>query len=398
MMTRSDRPGVNGWRATISASCANLVGIGLARFAYTPILPAIIGAHWFAPSDAAYLGAANLAGYLAGALLGRPLAARLPAPMLLRALMLLATAAFFACAVPVSLPWFFTWRLLSGISGGALMVLAAPIVLPHVPQRRRGVASGTIFAGVGLGIVASGTLVPLLLRQGLTEVWCGLGVLSLFLTLVAWPGWPAGGSPLPAQEHRIERRPTNRLRALYVVYGLNAAGVVPHMLFLVDFVARGLGQGVDSGAQYWVLYGLGAVVGPVLTGHLADRAGFGPALRLALLIQSVAVVLPVLGMGTAGLVVSSLVVGAFTLGVVPLVLGRVHELLPHDVSAQQASWATATIGFALMQATAAYALTFVFTQTGGDYQLLFVLGTGILIAALGVDLAVSVFPLRRRAA
>jgi predicted MFS family arabinose efflux permease len=398
MMTRSDRPGVNGWRATISASCANLVGIGLARFAYTPILPAIIGAHWFAPSDAAYLGAANLAGYLAGALLGRPLAGRLPAPMLLRALMLLATAAFFACAVPVSLPWFFTWRLLSGISGGALMVLAAPIVLPHVPQRRRGVASGTIFAGVGLGIVASGTLVPPLLRQGLTEVWCGLGVLSLFLTLVAWPGWPAGGSPLPAQEHRIERRPTNRLRALYVVYGLNAAGVVPHMLFLVDFVARGLGQGVDSGAQYWVLYGLGAVVGPVLTGHLADRAGFGPALRLALLIQSVAVVLPVLGMGTAGLVVSGLVVGAFTLGVVPLVLGRVHELVPRDVAAQQASWATATIGFALMQATAAYALTFVFTQTGGDYQLLFGLGTGILITALGVDLAVSVFPSRRRAA
>jgi predicted MFS family arabinose efflux permease len=398
MMTGSDRPGVNGWCATVSASCANLVGIGLARFAYTPILPAIIGAHWFAPSNAAYLGAANLAGYLAGALLGRPLAARLPAPMLLRALMLLATAAFFACAVPVSLPWFFTWRLLSGISGGALMVLAAPIVLPHVPQRRRGVASGTIFAGVGLGIVASGTLVPPLLRQGLTEVWCGLGVLSLFLTLVAWPGWPAGGSPLPAQEHRIERRPTNRLRALYVVYGLNAAGVVPHMLFLVDFVARGLGQGVDSGAQYWVLYGLGAVVGPVLTGHLADRAGFGPALRLALLIQSVAVVLPVLGMGTAGLVVSSLVVGAFTLGVVPLVLGRVHELLPRDVAALQASWATATIGFALMQATAAYALTFVFTQTGGDYQLLFVLGTGILITALGVDLAVSVFPLRRRAA
>jgi predicted MFS family arabinose efflux permease len=285
LMPRSDRPGVNGWRATVSASCANLVGIGLARFAYTPILPAIIGAHWFPPSAAAYLGAANLAGYLAGALLGRPLAARLPAPMLLRALMLLAAAAFFACAVPVSLPWFFTWRLLSGISGGALMVLAAPIVLPHVPQRRRGVASGTIFAGVGLGIVASGTLVPLLLRQGLTEVWCGLGVLSLFLTLVAWPGWPAGGSPFqPAQEHRIERRPTNRLRALYVVYGLNAAGVVPHMLFLVDFVARGLGQGVDSGAQYWVLYGLGGVVGPVLTGHLADRAGFGPALRLALLI------------------------------------------------------------------------------------------------------------------
>jgi predicted MFS family arabinose efflux permease len=398
VVSRLERPSISGWRATVSASCASLVGIGLARFAYTPILPAIIGDHWFAPSVAAYLGAANLAGYLAGALLGRPLAQRLRAPVLLRALMLLATAAFFACAAPVSLQWFFIWRLLSGVSGGALMVLAAPIVLPHVPHRRRGVASGTIFAGVGLGIAASGTLVPLLLRQGLTEVWCGLGVLSLVLTLAAWPGWPAEGSALqPAQEHHRERRPTHRLRALYVEYALNAAGLVPHMLFLVDYVARGLGHGLDSGAQYWVLFGLGAVVGPVLSGHLADRTGFGPALRLALLVQAVAVVLPVLGLGPAGLIVSSLVVGAFTPGVVPLVLGRVHELLPHDVAAQQAAWSTATTGFALMQAAAAYGLTFVFTQTGGDYQLLFILGAGTLITALGIDLAASVFPLRRKA-
>ena len=403
VVARVEKSGVSGWRATVSASCASLVGIGLARFAYTPILPAIIGAHWFSPSAAAYLGAANLAGYLAGALLGRPLATRVPAPMLLRALMLLATAAFFACAVPVSLQWFFIWRLLSGISGGALMVLAAPIVLPHVSHRRRGVASGIIFAGVGLGIAASGTLVPLLLRQGLTEVWCGLGVLSLFLTLAAWSGWPAEGAALqPAPERHLERRSALHLRALYVAYALNAAGLVPHMLFLVDFVARGLGQGLDGGAQYWVLFGLGAVVGPVLSGHLADRTGFGRALRLALVVQAVAVVLPVLGMGaamgTAGLIVSSLVVGAFTPGIVPLVLGRVHELLPRDAAAQQASWSTATTGFALMQAAAAYGMTFVFTKSGGDYQLLFILGAGALITALGIDLAASVFPLRRRAA
>jgi hypothetical protein len=35
------------WRATLSGFSANLVGIGLARFAYTPLLPAIVGAHWF---------------------------------------------------------------------------------------------------------------------------------------------------------------------------------------------------------------------------------------------------------------------------------------------------------------------------------------------------------------
>jgi predicted MFS family arabinose efflux permease len=390
----------SGWRPTLSASCASLVGIGLARFAYTPLLPAIIGAHWFAPSAAAYLGAANLAGYLAGALLGRPLAARMPMPVLLRGLMLLATVAFFACAMPVSLAWFFAWRLLSGISGGALMVLAAPTVLPLVSHRRRGVASGAIFAGIGLGIAASGTLVPLLLREGLTEAWCGLGALSLVLTIVAWAGWPAG-SPAPQAApggHGQHPRPTLRLRALYVEYALNAVGLVPHMLFLVDFVARGLGQGLDSGAQYWVLFGLGAVVGPLLSGHLADRTGFGPALRLAFFVQLIAVLLPALGTGTAGLIVSSLVMGAFTPGIVPLALGRIHELLPHDAAAQKTAWSTATTGFALLQAAAAYGLTFVFTQTGGDYRLLFIIGAAAFILTLGIDLAVGVFASRRAAA
>ncbi len=308
---------VSGWRPTLSASSASLVGIGLARFAYTPLLPAIIDAHWFAPPAAAYLGAANLAGYLAGALLGRPLVARVPAHIALRGLMLLAAIAFFACAVPISLTWFFIWRLLSGISGGALMVLAAPTVLPHVPHRRRGIASGAIFAGVGLGIALSGTLVPLLLRQGLTETWCGLGVLSLILTAIAWSGWPTAAVTTQAspETQSPQRLPTVRLRALYVEYALNAAALVPHMLFLVDFVARGLGQGLNTGAQYWVLFGLGAVVGPVLSGHLADRVGFRSALRSAFVLQALGVVLPVLSTGTPSLIVSSFIVGAFTPGI-----------------------------------------------------------------------------------
>jgi predicted MFS family arabinose efflux permease len=397
---RTSATQVRGWRATLSGACASLVGIGLARFAYTPLLPAIIDAGWFAPSAAAYLGAANLAGYLAGALLGRPLAARLPAPVLLRGLMLLATVAFFACSVPISLAWFFVWRLLSGIAGGALMVVAAPTVLPHVPHRRRGIASGAIFAGVGLGITVSGTLVPLLLRQGLAAAWWSLGVLSLVLTVVAWAGWPSGN---PAQamrhaDHVPSHRPVMRLRSLYVEYAFNAAGLVPHMLFLVDYVAHGLGQGLDSGAQYWVLFGLGAVIGPVLTGHLADHTGFAPALRLAFFIQAAAVLLPVLGAGTPGLIISSLVMGGFTLGIVPLVLGRIHELLPHDMEAQRSAWGTATTCFALLQAASAYGLTFVLTQSGGDYRLLFCIGALAIVTALGIDLVIGVSVSRRRSA
>jgi predicted MFS family arabinose efflux permease len=378
----ASRREVSVLHATLAGLCAVLVGIGLARFAYTPLIPALIDAQWFTAAEAAYLGAANLAGYLAGALSARAMARARSAAFVLRAMMLLATLTFFASAAPLSFAWFFVWRFASGLAGGVLMVLAAPTVLPHVPAVRRGLAGGAIFTGVGLGIAASGTLVPMLLDLGLAETWCGLGMLALLLTALAWPGWPRDGAA-PAGPAVVARGGA-KLRALYLEYGLNAFGLVPHMVFLVVFVAHGLGQGLGVGAAYWVLFGVGAALGPMLAGYLADRIGFSWALRLAFGAQTVAVVLAVLPAGALGLSVSSLVIGALVPGVVPLVLGRVHELAPPEQTG--AAWSLATIAFAVGQAIGAYGLSWLFARTG-DYDLLFALGAGAILLALLIDLA-----------
>ena len=373
---------VSPLHATLAGLCAVLVGIGLARFAYTPLIPALIDAQWFTAAEAAYLGAANLAGYLAGALAAQAMARARSAPSVLRAMMALAAATFFASAMPLSFGWFFVWRFASGFAGGVLMVLAAPAVLPHVPSARRGLASGAIFTGVGLGIAASGTLVPLLLDLGLVATWCGLGAIALLLTALAWPGWPRDGV-LPAGPPVVARGGA-RLRALYVEYGLNAFGLVPHMVFLVVFVAHGLGQGIEAGARYWVLFGVGAVLGPLLAGHLGDRIGFAWALRLAFAAQAVAVAFAVLPTGALGLAFSSLVIGCLVPGVVSLVLGRVQELAAPDQA--RAAWGMATIAFAVGQAVGAYGLSWLFAGTG-DYSLLFGLGAAAILAALLIDLA-----------
>src|SRR5205085_6669007 len=107
----------------------------------------------------------------AGALGARWIAARTGAATALRLAMLLTAASLFACAFPLGFGWFFVWRFLSGGTGGVLMALAAPAVMPMVRAERRGVAGGAIFTGVGLGIAASGTLVPALIEWGLPEAW-----------------------------------------------------------------------------------------------------------------------------------------------------------------------------------------------------------------------------------
>ncbi|MCU0072764.1 MFS transporter [Pseudomonas koreensis] len=388
-----ERRDTSVWLAIFAGLCASLVSIGLARFAYTPLIPSLIQAQWFSAHDVVYLGAANLVGYLIGALLGRPLARRLTQRNALRLMMLAVTVAFFACAYPVSVSWYFGWRLLSGIAGGAIMVLVAATVLPHVPAARKGLASGAIFLGIGLGIAGSGTIVPLLLSIGLQATWLGLGALSLALTALSWFGWPPEQphtTPATAQLEPVEPTPP-AVYLLFAQYAFMAAGLVPAMVFLVDYVARGLGAGAHVGALIWVMYGLGAIVGPVSYGFLADHLGARTGIRLVLLVQAITLGLLAISHSFLALALLAVVLGSFPPGIVPLALARVHELAP-DHHRQQVAWSRATVSFATFQALAGFAYSALFNATGGQHVLLFVIAGGAIVIALILEHAMKLLP------
>jgi predicted MFS family arabinose efflux permease len=386
------------WFATIAGLCGSLVAVGLARFGYTPLIPPLIAAHWFSAGDVVTLGAANFAGYLAGALLARPIAAALSNRLALRLQMLLVTAALFACAYPLSVTWFFVWRFASGLSGGVIMVLVATTILPHIPPARRGFVSGVIFLGVGLGIAASGTLIPGLLGLGLRDTWIGLGALSLVLTAVSWFGWPAANPSARTTQPTAHqsKRDSRSLRILYGLYAANALGLVPAMILLVDYIARGLGRGADVGAAYWVLYGVAAVAGPVLCGYAGDKIGFGRAYRSATLLQAIAGAVLAFTANPVAIGAATVILGIFTPGVVPLMLGRIHEILSHNHVAQRAAWSRATTAFALMQALAGYGYSFLFTRSDENYSIVFLLGAIAFFAALLTDAAAGMGKYRSR--
>ena len=371
------------WLPIFAGLCASLVSIGLARFAYTPLIPSLIQAHWFSTSDVVYLGAANLVGYLIGALIGHPLARRTSNKTALRLMMLAVTLSFFACGFPLSVSWFFGWRLLSGIAGGAIMVLVAATVLPHVPVTRRGLASGAIFLGIGLGIAGSGTIVPPLLSLGLQNTWFGLGLIALVLTAASWFGWPSAAHPATVTPSDEEfSAPTDpRVYLLFAQYAFMAAGLVPAMVFLVDYVARGLGAGSHVGALIWVMYGIGAIIGPVSYGFLADKLGARLSIRLVLVVQALAVGLLSISSSFTALALLAVILGSFPPGIVPLALARVHELIPQHHPLQIA-WSRATVSFATFQAIAGFAYSALFNASGGHHGLLFIIAAGAIVVAL----------------
>ncbi|PZP28550.1 MAG: MFS transporter [Roseateles depolymerans] len=381
------RTGASALPAILAGLAASLVGIGLARFAYTPLLPAMIHAQWFAASQVAFLGAANLAGYLIGALSGRAMA-RYASPVgVLRAMLLLASLAFVACAFPLSEAWFFAWRLMSGVAGGVIMVLVSSVVLHHVPAAQRGLASGAIFFGIGAGVAISGTLVPLVLAVSLRDTWLALGALSLLLTALSWAAWPstAGDPPVPTLASMKRRRMPGPVRVLLAQYGLMALGVVPVMMFLVDDVSRAAGPGSSAGGVAWVAYGVGAMLGPLVYGGAADRWGARRAIRATLALQILAVLAFALDRQPATLIALAVVLGSFPVGAVPLALNRVHELVP-EPHARQAMWSQATVSFALAQAVGGYVYSAVYAAMGGRPELSFWMAGAALLIALALDL------------
>jgi hypothetical protein len=111
-------------------------------------------------------------------------------------------------------------------------------------------------------------------------------------------------------------------------------------------------------------------------------------IRLVLVVQ--ALVVGILYSSHSSLLIAALtlVIGSFPPGIVPLVLARVHELLPQDAGAQGAAWSRATTVFALMQALSGYGYSMLFNASGGDHRLLFLIGAGALGLALLVEAVV----------
>ena len=381
------------WRQVAAATAAVLAGIGLARFAYSPLLPVVIAHGWFTPGEAAYLGAANLLGYLLGALLAQRLSLAMGLAWALRSTMLAVSVAFLACCTPVTFGWFFVWRLISGIAGGVLMILGPPAVLPSVPPSRRGLASGLVFTGVGLGIAASSTLVPVLLRISLTATWLGLALISLALTLLTWRWWPASALPRAVPRMAATGSGPSAFTAISLSYGLCAIGLVPHMVFLVDYVARGQGRGLGAGSLAWVLFGLGALSGPVLLGRLTDHVGPVATYRVGLAIE---------GAGLAGLLLHNpaafglmaFATGLLVPGLTAVMLSRVQAAAGPDAAARQRGWTQATVAWALGQAAAAYGLAWVYGRSG-RYTLVLALAALAVVSAAATEVWITRFGLPR---
>ena len=386
-MTSPNQPAFVAWPALLAGVMATLVGIGLARFAYTPLIPVLVQANWFSATDAVYLGAANLLGYLIGALLAHRLTRWASARVVVGASLAAVVLSFVLCASPSTFYWFFSWRLMAGVAGAVLMVVVPSMLFSATPQDKRPMVGTLVFSGIGLGALLAATVIPLILSHGLSATWWLLGALSLLAGCLCDVG-------LRRLSVRTDARPPTARSGepglqsiawlvvvlVVVAYALDGVGFIAHTVFWVDFLARENALGQPAASLQWALFGAGAALGPFLMGLLVRQVGWHRALWMAFLMKAGAVALPLMSMAWLSQTVSSLVVGALTPGIVAIVSGRLAELVgPHT---HQKVWGRATAAFALAQAVGGYSMAAIFAWTGSASAIFAIGSTVLLVSAV----------------
>ena len=359
------------YRAAFSGLLAMFVSIGVARFGFAPLVPALAKAGWYSAAVAFWMGTVNLAGYFIGAAAVRVWRHAFPAKPVVLLFMGLTAAATLGSAFNWGWVWFGAGRLISGIAGGVLMVLMAAAVVGRAPSAARGRVSGITFAGMGAGTAFSAILVPLLLSRGLVFTWEALGTVCVLATLAVAVMMPPSWIE-PPPRHATKGLPHGPVLLMIAAYALSALGFVPHMLFLSSFVALGLHRGVAAGAVIAAWLGVSAMLGPPLLGRVADRFGFLPTLGSGYVVMGCGVALPLLVHAQIALIISAMAVGAVALGSVMLVAGAIAGMVP--AARLSGDWGLATMVYATMQAMVAALFSHLFNATG-SYELLFGIGT-----------------------
>lgn len=370
--------------------CALILTVGLARFAYTPLLPLMQSQAGLSSLAGGWLAAFNYMGYLSGALIAASAGHLQQKYHLYRiglVLAVLSTAAMGLTDDPVVMGLL---RYVAGVSSAAGMLIASGLVLNWQLQHGRRPELGMHFAGIGGGIVVSGVAVALMTDWlAWDRQWLALGLLGLALFVPAWRWMPRPAASAPAARHSAPTPAAghpNWMLLFMCAYFCAGFGYVVGATFIVAILEDFPGM-AGHGAWIWVLLGLAAVPSSFLWDRIARALGQTSALLLAYGLQILSLSIPLLSGSLAASLCSAILFGSTFVGIVSLTLALVGSRTP-DNPAKAMARLTLSYGAAQIVAPA---MTGYLAQVSGNYHDALLITNAIL--CLGV---LCLLAIRRR--
>lgn len=384
----------------IVANAMLVVGccLGLARFAFGMLLPAMSGALGLDYAAGGLLGTAYFIGYLAMVIAVSRLIVRFGARRMILGGLTLLIAGMTAMSLSEDFGVLLVFYTLTGIGAGAAYVPAMSLASAWFEPSHRGAAAGAMLAGAGAGIVLSGFAVPALEPLAGFAAWqtgwllfALIATATLLVSLVVLRDRPAElglrpyGRPARAKESPPGTRPRSErlvLGHLGLIYALYGATYMVYTTFIVTTMVDERGVAPVLAGQVWSLIGLCSMVSGALFGALSDRIGRRGGLMASSFVQAAAFALVAGEFGTGALIASVICFGISAWSIPTIMAAAAGDYLGAQRAA--AGLAAVTLIFAVGQALGPVAGGAIADWSGG-FGLGYGIAAGLAVLAIGLS-------------
>ncbi|NUB11037.1 YbfB/YjiJ family MFS transporter, partial [Azospirillum sp. Vi22] len=202
-------------RVLIGGVLVLVISMGVGRFAFTPILPAMQAATGLGTDAAGLLASLNYLGYFLGALGVGLVPQGAARGAVFRTALIASVTSTAGMGFTEGMAAWAVLRFVSGLASAGLFILGIAMTLDALARAGRESWTGWLYTGVGLGIASSGLFVAVMGdRLGWRGDWLWLGLACLGFGTLSWlwvsdaprePGHTATqttGHPTPAPAFR----------------------------------------------------------------------------------------------------------------------------------------------------------------------------------------------------
>ena len=356
--------------ATVSGFCLFAISICLARFAYGPLVPSLIDMHWVTKAEAGYLGAFNGLGYIVGCVAALWLPRVTGIRLLMRTSLLLAVIGLGMCF----------WNF--GFAAATLMVHTTALVVRSVSAKAKSMCLGFAVSGGGIAIVIISLVLPFFIVKGPSGGWFVEAAITFLVAAVAWrfvSMAPHEREPSPDSIQPLAPRRRRLVLLITVAYTLMSIAVIPHTLFMADYMDRDLGLSIGDSSSLFSILGAGCAVGAIYIGPLTRLFETRWSLVINYMMGAAAIAMVLLFDSVIIVASSSFLIGVSLFGVVALTSIRTLEIVGLPRHAH--FWGFMALGFGAGMAAGSYAMSALLSQ-GFHYLDLFQIAEVAVICAL----------------
>lgn len=316
----------------LSAGIFSLIlTIGVARFAYTPLLPVMQAQTELNDASGGWLAAINYIGYLLGALIASQLNDLHLKDRLYRIGIFVAIVTTAGMAVTENFYLWAFFRFFAGLTSAAGLLIGSGLVLNWLMRHNYRSELGIHFSGVGLGIAFGAIVVELAyVHFNWSEQWWILTLFACLLAIpaLAWLPRPDSTTQTTAGSTLVDKPPSNTFMYLMMfAYFCAGYGYVITTTFIVDIVEQQPAL-EGKGALAFMILGLSAAPACFVWDRIARKTGVLLALLCAYLVQIIGILLPALSDNLAVVIISSILFGVTFIGIVSLVLTMAGRFYP----------------------------------------------------------------------